>query len=385
MPSDMPSMDDAGTCASCGQRTSCGSPQPSGGPFHCCHCWGTNDTMDGVSPVVHRWWAGAEHTAWVSRACASLPVQSMSIRMSDTKSEDVSFVVDRSNHYFSGVGANKVWPATQRLCAYLEAAFLEKGLQPPGSAIEIGAGCGVAGIILARRGWRVTLTDLPWILPLVEANVEANLSTSRGEQARDGQQEQRPLVAALRWGHRVDADALVGPSAEAAPDIVYGADICYFEEDHAALLETLEHLQAPHNVIAIQHRQGCQLSFAAAARQRGWLVAEATVEKELYGFAVTHRFCCDRCSVLLLNRPPTQQMPTVAAREPAAATTAADRERGAVAATAPVAEQLVDTFCSYDACGLLVLKKGDSRGRAATTSWHWRSALPRPEPESGCP
>ena len=37
----------------------------------------------------------------------------------------------------------------------------------------------------------------------------------------------------------------------------YGADICYYEEDHTALLETLEHLRAALNVIAIQHRQGC--------------------------------------------------------------------------------------------------------------------------------
>ena len=233
----------------------------------------------------------------------------MTVRLSDESSEDVRFITDKANSFFAGVGADKVWPAAERLCAYLEAAQLS-----PGVAVEVGAGCSMPGIILARRGWDVTLTDLPWILPLVAANVEVNYPGGGGDIGggpaggpADGS-GRRPAVASLRWGCRLDADALLRRPAAGAtrdarrPDLVYGADIAYFEEDHPALLETLAHLQGARCVLAIQHRQGCQLSFAAAARARGWAVAEATVEKTLYGYPVTQRFCCSRCSVLVLTR-----------------------------------------------------------------------------------
>lgn len=42
-----------------------------------------------------------------------------------------------------------------------------------GTALELGAACGLPGMLLARRGLRVTLTDLPWLLPLTAINVQA--------------------------------------------------------------------------------------------------------------------------------------------------------------------------------------------------------------------
>ncbi|KAJ1453402.1 putative methyltransferase-domain-containing protein [Pelagophyceae sp. CCMP2097] len=41
--------------------------------------------------------------------------------------------------------------------------------------LELGAGCGVAGMALALRGARVTFTDLPALVPHLEANVRRNL------------------------------------------------------------------------------------------------------------------------------------------------------------------------------------------------------------------
>lgn len=292
-------------------------------------CWGEDDEDkdkcgqgSAARQIIPQWWKADAVRPWLANALACLPVQHKTLRLSDTVEENISFIVDKDNRFFCGVGADKLWPAAERLCTYLEAA-----LKVPGVALELGAGCSVPGVVLARRGWRVslpysltalhpaplaylltlplrtsspthplrrvTLTDLPWILPLVEANLDANGLSSR----------ERPAVASLRWGCRLDADALADAGfAPAGADLVYGADIAYFEEDHAALLDTLDHLRAATNVIAIQHRQGCHLSFAAAAKARGWTVAEAAVQSDLHGYPVVHRFCCSRCSVLVLTR-----------------------------------------------------------------------------------
>ena len=46
------------------------------------------------------------------------------------------------------------------------AAAVEEHVFPAGVAVEVGCGCGVPSMLLARRGWHVTMTDLPWLLPL---------------------------------------------------------------------------------------------------------------------------------------------------------------------------------------------------------------------------
>jgi hypothetical protein len=82
-----------------------------------------------------------------------------------------------------------------------------------------------------------------------------------------------------------------------------GSDICYFEEDYEALLLTLAQLDAAASVIAIQHRNDCHVAFADAARARGWVVEEASVRRELHGHPVEYKYCCTRCSILVLTRP----------------------------------------------------------------------------------
>lgn len=55
--------------------------------------------------------------------------------------------------------------------------------------LELGAGTGVTGIALALEGAQVVLTDLPHILPLLEANVARNVAIPGGS-----------AVRALAWG-----------------------------------------------------------------------------------------------------------------------------------------------------------------------------------------
>ncbi|XP_004069302.1 EEF1A lysine methyltransferase 3 [Oryzias latipes] len=123
-----------------------------------------------------------------------------------------------------GVAA-AVWEAAVHLCRFLEDQSVNlKGKR----IIELGAGTGLVGILAARLGAEVTLTDLPLALPQLQANVSANTLSS-------GWPSAEPAVLPLSWGE----DHLNFPSDW---DLVLGADIIYLSETYPLLLKTLTHL-----------------------------------------------------------------------------------------------------------------------------------------------
>ncbi|XP_067443774.1 EEF1A lysine methyltransferase 3-like [Thunnus thynnus] len=123
-----------------------------------------------------------------------------------------------------GVAA-PVWEAALHLCGYLEDQSVElRGKR----IIELGAGTGVVGIVAARLGAVVTLTDLPLALPQLQANVSANMPSS-------GWPSAPPTVLPLSWGE----DHMNFPSDW---DLVLCADIIYLQETYPLLVETLAHL-----------------------------------------------------------------------------------------------------------------------------------------------
>jgi len=82
----------------------------------------------------------------------------------------------------AGTGFN-VWDGALLLAHYLQLqesmAMLENR-----RVLELGAGCGVAGLTAAACGARhVTLTDLPDVLPLLESNVQRNQAALRLQEA----------------------------------------------------------------------------------------------------------------------------------------------------------------------------------------------------------
>ncbi|XP_042262554.1 EEF1A lysine methyltransferase 3-like [Thunnus maccoyii] len=123
-----------------------------------------------------------------------------------------------------GVAA-PVWEAALHLCGYLEDQSVELSGK---RIIELGAGTGVVGIVAARLGAVVTLTDLPLALPQLQANVSANMPSS-------GWPSAPPTVLPLSWGE----DHMNFPSDW---DLVLCADIIYLQETYSLLVETLAHL-----------------------------------------------------------------------------------------------------------------------------------------------
>ncbi|KAK5933775.1 hypothetical protein CgunFtcFv8_014229 [Champsocephalus gunnari] len=94
--------------------------------------------------------------------------------------------------------------------------------------IELGAATGVVGILAACLGAVLTLTDLPTVLPQLQANVSANRPSS-------GWPTSLPNVLPLSWGE----DHMDFSSNW---DLVLCADIMYLPETFPLLKETLAHL-----------------------------------------------------------------------------------------------------------------------------------------------
>ncbi|XP_029357710.1 EEF1A lysine methyltransferase 3 isoform X1 [Echeneis naucrates] len=115
-------------------------------------------------------------------------------------------------------------PQGLQLCRYLGAQAAQLGGK---RIIELGAGTGVVGILAARLGAAVTLTDLPLALPQIQANISANVPSTGWPSP--------PTVLPLSWGE----DHLNFPSNW---DLVLCADIVYLPETYPLLMETLAHL-----------------------------------------------------------------------------------------------------------------------------------------------
>jgi hypothetical protein len=81
--------------------------------------------------------------------------------------------------------------------------------------VELGAGCGLLGLVAASLGARVTLTDRPCVMPLMEQNARHN-----------GFEPDQVTVMPLQWGTDTDMDqvAAVGPC-----DLVVATDVCYVD------------------------------------------------------------------------------------------------------------------------------------------------------------
>ena len=119
--------------------------------------------------------------------------------------------------------ASSVWDSAIVLAKALER--LGEGGVARASACELGAGCGLPGLVLAARGARVVLTDLPCNLPLLADNCRAN--------AHAWSEPDAPVVSALKWGSQ--------PPAECAQpfDLILGADLFYAHDAMPLLVDTL--------------------------------------------------------------------------------------------------------------------------------------------------
>ncbi|CAE8648767.1 unnamed protein product [Polarella glacialis] len=268
---------DRGNCCSCGQGRILGH-WLAAETFRCCACldeYGDQPlekTRANCKAAFRRpgkpanWWASREppqkladvpegflaSTTWWTRADNLVDPGRKSRNCSQPAGEaSIVSVTDPAHHYFTGHGAERVWEAGLALAWHLSLGG--QGLPLSGTdlrVLELGAGCGMPGIALARQGASVTLTDVPWLLRLCHYNVEANFRES---------DERRPKIATLRWGNPADV-AKVFAGMGGPPDLVLGADLVYREDDFDVLLATIAALGAHSTLLTISRRDNAVIA-----------------------------------------------------------------------------------------------------------------------------
>lgn len=137
----------------------------------------------------------------------------------------VEVAQDRAASEHSG---GVVWETSYFLLRYLEKQVLpgRKTLR----VLELGAGCGLLGLCLARLGCEVTLTEQ--LLALT--NLRANVSSSNASAVVGG--GKAATAAELSWGEEVDIKAL---RARGPFDLLVGTDIVFAARLVRPLLETI--------------------------------------------------------------------------------------------------------------------------------------------------
>ncbi|KAF3824194.1 hypothetical protein GH733_008479 [Mirounga leonina] len=146
------------------------------------------------------------------------------------------------------------------LSTYLEMGAVE--LQGC-SAVELGAGTGLVGIVAALLGAHVTITDRKVALEFLKSNVQANLPPHIQPKA---------IVKELTWGQNL------GSYSPGEFDLILGADIIYLEETFADLLQTLEHLSSNRSVILL----ACRIRYERDNNFLAMLERQFTVSKVHY-------------------------------------------------------------------------------------------------------
>jgi predicted nicotinamide N-methyase len=185
------------------------------------------------------------------------------------------------------------------------------GLFWPGKRVlELGAGCGLAGMLAAALGAQVTVTDMAAVIPHLQANIERNFGeaavgeTADNDRAPDGVDADgwaalrrilhaRCDAAALEWGTEVPAAFSASSSSSSSPaaaaaaastaataaavapfDVILLSDCVYWEDLFAPLVSTLRAVAGPQTLVLLcqtPRRPKVEKRFYKAAEKKSFL------------------------------------------------------------------------------------------------------------------
>ncbi|XP_020973423.1 protein N-lysine methyltransferase METTL21A [Arachis ipaensis] len=157
-----------------------------------------------------------------------------------------------------------VWDSSLVFAKFLE-RNCRKGRFSPAKlkgkrVIELGAGCGVSGFGMALLGCDVIVTDQKEVLPLLQRNVERNISRvmQKNPDLNGDNSLQANIfflesfgsikVAELQWGDESHIKAVDPPF-----DYIIGTDVVYVEHLLEPLLQTILALSGPRTTILLGH------------------------------------------------------------------------------------------------------------------------------------
>ncbi|XP_078428300.1 S-adenosyl-L-methionine-dependent methyltransferases superfamily protein [Wolffia australiana] len=142
-----------------------------------------------------------------------------------------------------------VWPCSLVLVKFLERWASHLGPSPAPyadllgfagkRAVELGSGCGPAGMGLHLLGLDVVLTDIAPVMPALRRNLKRNRAIL----------SRAPRHALLYWNNSDQIAALRPPF-----DYVIAADVVYIEESVAPLVSAMAALVAPRGVVLLGYQ-----------------------------------------------------------------------------------------------------------------------------------
>ena len=129
--------------------------------------------------------------------------------------------------------------------AYFLAKFISDKIECHHVCIELGAGCGLVGMVAALYGAHVTITDLPETLKHTEHCVKSNIE--KWKQTYRTDYTEKMNVKSLCWGDDFETSEQY--------DFILGSDVIYQKESCEPLLKTLRYLANRNSKIFISYKQ----------------------------------------------------------------------------------------------------------------------------------
>lgn len=145
--------------------------------------------------------------------------------------------------------------------AYLLATFLEhRGVDPSHKVLEVGAGCGLLGLVLASYGCKTVLTEVPQAMSNLRHNVRLFThkhgkpkSSSGGS---DSSGNSSAAAVELRWEEPEDRAAVL--ATYGSFDWILGTDVIFSTSLVSPLLETLLSMSHAQTEIWLCFQQRCR-------------------------------------------------------------------------------------------------------------------------------
>jgi len=144
----------------------------------------------------------------------------------------------------------KLWDGAFLLSRYLEnSAVFPAGFWTSRSCIELGAGCGLTGLVAWLLGATVTLTDLPSATKHTKLCVNSNINRLAQSSPVLAERSAAIQVKDYAWGSVTDLQQLSPPY-----DVVFGSDIIYCATAADSLVESLKALCRPLSLVLIAYK-----------------------------------------------------------------------------------------------------------------------------------